>query len=86
MPLDSMLVSAGVFLMFAFFAAVLAWADHSTTSWTRSRGPVNQSKDPADASHLKKAAWWSRVVGILVLPTDPTYVNNLSFVVDCRLR
>jgi hypothetical protein len=56
MPLDSILVSAGVCFVFVFFAAVLAWADHSTTSWTRSHRQVNQSKDSTDASHLKKVA------------------------------
>jgi hypothetical protein len=56
MPLDSILVSVGVCLVFAFFAAVLAWADHSTTSWTRGRRQVNQSNDSTDASHLKKVA------------------------------
>jgi hypothetical protein len=56
MPLDSILVSAGVCSMFALFAAVLAWADHTTTSWTRSRAQVKQLKDSTDASYLKKVA------------------------------
>jgi hypothetical protein len=56
MPLDSLLVSAGVCFVFLLFAAVLAWADYRTTSWMRSRGQPDQSKNSTDASHLKKVA------------------------------
>jgi hypothetical protein len=32
MPVDSMLVAAGVVLMFVIFAAVLAWGDAQTST------------------------------------------------------
>ena len=56
MPLDAVLVSAGVCFVFGLFAVVLAWADYSTTSWMRSRRPVDQSENSTDAPHLKKVA------------------------------
>ena len=56
MPLDAVLVSVGICFVFGLFAVVLAWADHSTTSWMRSRRQVNQSNNSTDAPHLKKVA------------------------------
>jgi hypothetical protein len=35
MPTDSMIVSIGVFLMFAIFAVALAWADRQTRDLKR---------------------------------------------------
>jgi hypothetical protein len=56
MPWDSLLVAVGVGVVFSLFAVVLAWADHSTTSWTRSRSQSDQPAKSTDTSHLKKVA------------------------------
>ncbi len=37
MPTDSLLLVTAVFSMFLLFAIVLAWVDHSTTQWLRTR-------------------------------------------------
>jgi hypothetical protein len=35
MPTDALLLSIAICVVFASFAGVLAWLDHSTTAWRR---------------------------------------------------
>jgi hypothetical protein len=53
MPTDSLLLSIAVCGVFLAFAAVLAWVDHTTSSWQRDKA----ADKPANAttSHKKAA-------------------------------
>jgi len=55
MPIDSILVAIAVTCMFLLFAVILAWADRSTTAWTRSR-QQDANRPATPASFPKKAA------------------------------
>jgi hypothetical protein len=55
MPTDSLLLSIAVTGVFLLFAAVLAVADHRTTSWQRAK-PSSKPVAPAADSSGKKAA------------------------------
>ena len=54
MPTDALLLSIAICLVFALFAAVLAWLDHSTTAWLRAKR-AEKATSP-EAQSLKKAA------------------------------
>jgi len=54
MPTDALLVSMVICLVFALFAAVLAWLDHSTSAWLREKRAA-EAKAPVVQS-AKKAA------------------------------
>jgi hypothetical protein len=54
MPTDALLLSIAICLVFALFAAVLAWLDHSTTAWLRARQAEKATSPQAQSS--KKAA------------------------------
>jgi hypothetical protein len=47
MPTDSLLISIGVCVIFLVFAFALAWSDHSTTEWLRSRAAERQTENKA---------------------------------------
>jgi len=55
MPIDSVLVAIAVTSVFLLFAVILAWADRSTTAWTRSR-QQGANRSAAPISVPKKAA------------------------------
>jgi hypothetical protein len=50
MPLDALILSLFVCCVFTLFAAILAWADHSTTTWQKNQAVKSSS------ALLKKAA------------------------------
>lgn len=50
MPTDALILSLIICCVFALFAAVLAWADHSTTTWQKNQDATSRS------APLKKAA------------------------------
>ena len=54
MPTDSILISIGVCIMFLLFAFAIAWADHTTSQWLRSRSDAKQTSTPAQPN--RKAA------------------------------
>jgi hypothetical protein len=35
MPIDALLLSLAICSVFALFAVILAWTDHSTTTWQK---------------------------------------------------
>lgn len=53
MPIESILVSSGVCVMFLVFAFVVAWADHTTSRWIRDRASAQQVD--AERPHRKAA-------------------------------
>ena len=55
MPSDSLLLSIAVCGVFLMFAVVLAWIDHSTTRWQRTRASEKYAA-PAIEPSRKKAA------------------------------
>ena len=55
MPTDSLLISIAVLSMFLLFAVVLAWVDHRTTSWQRSRVSGSNTEPATEAPHKKAA-------------------------------
>jgi hypothetical protein len=55
MPTDSLLLSIAVCGVFLMFAAVLAWIDHRTTRWQRSRTSEKHTA-PATEPSRKEAA------------------------------
>lgn len=55
MPTESILVSIGVCVVFLLFAFVVAWADHTTSKWIRSRVDATQASNPVDESDRKVA-------------------------------
>ena len=54
MPTDALLLSIAICVVFASFAGVLAWLDHSTTAWRRAT-EADKQKQPL-APPDKKAA------------------------------
>jgi len=55
MPTNSLLLSIAVCGVFVLFAAVLAWTDHRTSNWQRSRAE-KQTAPPSDPLRKKAAA------------------------------
>jgi hypothetical protein len=54
MPSDALILSLAICCVFAFFAVVLAWVDHSTSAWLRSKR-IEAAKS-ANAQPAKRAA------------------------------
>ena len=54
MPTDALLLSIVISCVFALFAAVLAWLDHTTTAWVRAKA-AEKASSPA-AQSLQRAA------------------------------
>jgi hypothetical protein len=54
MPTNALLLSIAICFVFALFAAVLAWLDHSTSSWLRAKQADKASS--LDTQPAKKAA------------------------------
>jgi len=46
MPVDSLLISIGVCIVFLAFAFAVAWADHSVSQWLRDKASAEQAKEP----------------------------------------
>jgi hypothetical protein len=55
MPADSLLVSIGVCAMFLIFAFAVAWADHTTGQWLRSRAAAKQATADTEPPYRKAA-------------------------------
>ena len=55
MPTDSLLVAAGVCIMFLLFAFALAWADHTTSQWLRDRAAAKQAAGNVEPPYHKAA-------------------------------
>jgi hypothetical protein len=55
MPIDSLLLSIAVCSVFLIFAVVLAWNDHRTTSWQRSRASEKVGASATESTHKKAA-------------------------------
>ena len=55
MPVDSLLVSIGVCAMFLIFAFAVAWADHTTSQWLRSRAATKQATTDTEPPYRKVA-------------------------------
>jgi hypothetical protein len=56
MPTDSILLSIAVCGVFLLFAVTVAWIDHRTTSWQRSRFSEKRSAPTMTEPSRKKAA------------------------------
>jgi len=54
MPADALMLSIAICIVFAVFAGVLAWLDHSTNAWRRANEAEKASA--AAAPPAKKAA------------------------------
>jgi len=55
MPTDSLMVAIGVCVMFLVFATALAWADHATSQWLRSKAAAKQVTADAEPPYHKAA-------------------------------
>jgi sensor domain CHASE-containing protein len=55
MPTDSLLLSIAVCGVFLAFAAVLAWVDHRTSRWQRSRVSEKPAATAVHSVHKKAA-------------------------------
>lgn len=55
MPTESILVSIGVCVVFLLFAFVVAWADHTTSQWIRSRVEATPASKPTEECDRKVA-------------------------------
>jgi len=53
MPADALMLSVAICIVFAVFAGVLAWLDHSTNAWRRAN---EAEKTSSAAPPIKKAA------------------------------
>jgi len=54
MPIDALLLSLAICFVFALFAVILAWTDHSTTTWQKKQTARAHAELPSVPS--KKAA------------------------------